>query len=100
MRGAGERRASGRTRSGPAPSSPAQARTELQPARHVHHDDEIACVAHRYEALLHGVARRILGDEDQARSWYDRAIHWMAANETSEHDQWFRREATRLFGED
>jgi len=47
------------------------------------------------------MAQRRLGDRDQARTWYDRAVEWMDKNEPQDDElKRFRAEAAALLGLD
>ena len=46
--------------------------------------------------LCLAMTHHALGNEAVARDWYDRAVDWMAANETDEAMQWYRAEAARV----
>jgi len=46
--------------------------------------------------LCLAMAHHDLGDEGLARTWYARAIEWMAANEFEEAVRWYRAEAERV----
>ncbi len=61
--------------------------------RHARHDDDVAAVAHRYEALLRGVARRILGDDDQAEDAVQEALVslWQTAETPASVRGWLVR---------
>lgn len=48
--------------------------------------------------LCLALAEHARGHEDVALDWYARAIDWMAANENTEQQQWYRAEAARILG--
>ena len=49
--------------------------------------------------LCLALAEHARGNADVAADWYARAIDWMAANETTEQQQWYRAQAARVLGQ-
>ena len=50
--------------------------------------------------LTLAMAHHVSGDEAEAKSWYRRALLWMATNseQSGVRTQWFLAEATRVLG--
>ena len=52
-----------------------------------------------FESFLLAMAHWQLGDKEQSRKWYDRAVEWMEKNQPSDENlRRFRSEAAALLG--